>query len=168
MRLLSLHGDGRRVDVFCLGDENRKAELPIGREFGTQSQDVCDLLFALSKPVRIVVQEIPAVQAVQPKFVSEEVAAEDYPHEFARVSAPLRGSQHNVARNVVRVLDEPIGKCPVLFLGKAQIQVFDAEQDHRTKKAERRIRGDNNVPPLCGRLLVTDDTHVLIEKLSAI
>ena len=69
-----------------------------------------DLLFALSKPVRIVVQKIPAIQAVEPKFVSEQVTAEDYPHEFASVSAPLCGPKHDVARNVVRVLDEPIGK----------------------------------------------------------
>ena len=119
----------------------------------------------MSQPFGIVVQEIPSKTPVRAELRANHVAAQDDAHQLAGVASPLRGAQHDVAGNIVGIVDELLGELAGVRIAEFKIQVLDSAEHHGSKQAQRRGRGDENVAALRGALLVADDLDALIDQL---
>src|SRR5262249_34290817 len=80
---------------------------------------------------RVVVEEIPTEASRCSKFVANHITAEDNPHQLASVPTPLGGTQHDVARNLIRVVYELFGKPFVLSVLQPKLQILPPPQHHR-------------------------------------
>src|SRR5262249_46502399 len=109
-----------------------------------------------------VVQEIPTESAIRPKLVPDQVAAQHHTHQLACIAPTLRCSKHDIARNIIGVVDELLTKHATLVVIEFEVQILDSPRDYGTEQAQGSGRGDENVPPLCRSLLVADYPDALI------
>src|SRR5581483_4069853 len=134
---LPLRGEACCIDVLCLADNRRKSQTPLRRELGAQCQNVGNLFLALSQPLRIIVEEVPAKESIEPQLMPHEIAAQHYAQEFAGVTPVLCRTEDDFARNFLCIVEVFIRKREVFAILQFQVQCSSSPETHRSEQSQR-------------------------------
>src|SRR5262245_37904654 len=125
------------------------------------------MLFTLTEPGGVVVQEIPTAVCSSRTLAFQQEAAEDEANQLIRKLPALRGSQNNIAGQITRVGHHPLSQRAQILRRQSQVQGLETAQDHHLEKVQRGLRRDRQVPLAVPLLPISNNLYALISKLPA-